>query len=94
MSLEQLYPFPDRALAATLSRYPQAKRITWVQEEPENMGPWRFVARELAACLDRETLDSLNCVARPESASPAVGSRAVHEFEQRQLLRAAFDPPS
>ncbi len=91
ISLEQLYPFPSRALAATLSRYPRASRVTWVQEEPENMGPWAFVSRKLAASLDRETLDSLSCVARPESASPAVGSRAVHEFEQQNLLCAAFE---
>ena len=73
-----------------LSRFPQAKRITWVQEEPENMGPWPFVSGKLSECLDSSFLDTLKCVARAESASPAVGSKAVHEFEQQELLRAAL----
>ncbi len=91
ISIEQLYPFPDQALTTMLSRYPQAKRITWVQEEPENMGPWPSFSRKFAENLGRQNHDSLSCVARPESASPAVGSRAVHEFEQQELLRAAFE---
>ena len=91
ISVEQLYPFPSEALAAVLSLYPQAESIIWVQEEPENMGPWPFVSRKLVAVLDPKAWSSLRCVARPESASPAVGSKAVHEYEQQQLLRAAFE---
>ena len=91
ISLEQLYPFPDQALTAMLSRFPQAKRITWVQEEPKNMGPWPFVSGKLAECLDSSFLDGLICVARAEAASPAVGSKAVHEFEQQELLRVALE---
>jgi 2-oxoglutarate dehydrogenase E1 component len=94
VSLEQLYPFPEHALTTMLSRYPQAKHITWVQEEPENMGAWPFVSGKLSEFQHRHDLDGLRCIARPESASPAVGSKAVHEFEQQELLRAAFDPPA
>ena len=90
VSLEQLYPFPNQALTAMLSRFPQAKRITWVQEEPVNMGPWPFVSGKLSENLDRPFLDSLSCVSRAESVSPAVGSKAVHEFEQQELLHAAL----
>ena len=42
MRMEQLYPFPARALITELSRFPQAE-IVWAQEEPKNMGAWRFV---------------------------------------------------
>jgi len=55
------------------------------------MGPWPFVSRKLVAALDPKAWSRLRCVARPESASPAVGSKAVHEYEQQQLLRAAFE---
>ena len=41
--VEQLYPFPAEALRAQLDAYPGAERIIWVQEEPENMGAWRYV---------------------------------------------------
>jgi 2-oxoglutarate dehydrogenase complex dehydrogenase (E1) component-like enzyme len=90
ISIEQLYPFPSQALTVTLSRYAQIKRITWVQEEPENMGPWHYISRKLADSQDSQFFAALGCVARPESASPAVGSRAVHEFEQQELIQAAF----
>ncbi len=56
------------------------------------MGPWPFVSRKLAVVLEHEAWRSLSCVARPESASPAVGSKAVREYEQQRLLRAALAP--
>jgi 2-oxoglutarate dehydrogenase complex dehydrogenase (E1) component-like enzyme len=55
------------------------------------MGPWPFVSGKLAECLDSSFLDGLICVARAEAASPAVGSKAVHEFEQQELLRVALE---
>ncbi len=91
ISLDQLYPFPGEALAAALSHYPQAKSIVWVREEPEHMALWPLISRKLAAALDPKVWSSLCCVARPELASPAVGSNAVHEYEQPQLLRAALE---
>jgi 2-oxoglutarate dehydrogenase E1 component len=39
--LEQLYPFPSDAVAATLQAYPRLREVVWAQEEPQNMGPWR-----------------------------------------------------
>ena len=91
ISIEQLYPFPSEALAAVLSHYPQAESIVWVREEPEHMALWPLISRKLAAALDPKVWSSLRCVARPESASPAVGSKAVHESEKQQLLRAALE---
>ena len=34
--MEQLYPIDLERLKAIIARYPNAKRLTWVQEEPEN----------------------------------------------------------
>jgi 2-oxoglutarate dehydrogenase complex dehydrogenase (E1) component-like enzyme len=59
-----------------------------VQEEPENMGAWRFVLHNLAGKLPNGL--ELSCVARPESASPATGSTTVHQQEQEELLAQAF----
>ena len=33
---------------------------------------------------------TLHRVSRPASSAPAVGSHAVHEYEQRQLVEQAF----
>src|SRR5690606_6972492 len=41
--VEQLFPWPAEAVAQTLARYPNAREIVWLQEEPENMGAWNFV---------------------------------------------------
>ena len=41
--VEQLFPFPRQQLLDTLARYPNAKDLVWLQEEPENMGAWRFM---------------------------------------------------
>jgi 2-oxoglutarate decarboxylase len=89
--LEQLYPFPTAALQAALGRFPPQAELVWAQEEPRNMGAWRFV-REMA--LDG-VLDTggrlLRYVGRRASASPAPGSLRVHQAEQDALLREALE---
>jgi multifunctional 2-oxoglutarate metabolism enzyme len=86
--VEQLYPWPEAPLSAVLDRYPGADQVTWVQEEPENMGAWSFVHGRLHRLLrDRFTLTH---VSRAESASPATGSAALHALEQEDLLGRAF----
>jgi 2-oxoglutarate dehydrogenase E1 component len=84
--VEQLYPFPTDQLREALDSYTRADELYWVQEEPENMGAWRFV--QLNA--QRRLGVSLRSVAREESASPATGSLRIHQREQAALLEAAF----
>ena len=85
--VEQLYPWPEAEIARVLARYPDAGEIVWLQDEPRNMGAWNFARNHLAESFDgRRVL----CVSRPESASPATGSRQIHVQEQAQLLNAAF----
>ncbi len=86
--IEQLYPWPEEALAAVLGHYPHAEQVVWVQEEPENMGAWSFAHGRLHR-LFRERF-TLSHVSRAESASPATGSAALHLLEQEDLLRRAF----
>jgi 2-oxoglutarate dehydrogenase complex dehydrogenase (E1) component-like enzyme len=88
LRVEQLYPWPDAALLAALDRYPAADEVVWLQEEPENMGPWPFVHVRLHAVLrDRA---ALRHVSRAPAPSPATGSQTVHALEQADLLERLF----
>lgn len=69
--IEQLYPFPKEQVEEILGKYTAAKNIVWAQEEPENMGAWTFVAMQLRHI-------DLKVVARPASAAPAEGAKAIH----------------
>jgi multifunctional 2-oxoglutarate metabolism enzyme len=88
VKVEQLYPWPVHELTAVFERYGQASEVVWLQEEPENMGAWSFVHARLHACLPERL--RLRHVSRTESASPAIGSAALHQLEQADLLRRAF----
>jgi 2-oxoglutarate decarboxylase len=86
--VDQLYPWPVALLTAVFERYGAASEVVWLQEEPENMGAWSFVHARLHACLPERL--RLRHVSRPESASPAIGSAALHQLEQADLLRRAI----
>jgi 2-oxoglutarate dehydrogenase E1 component len=81
--MEQLYPFPKKQLDKIISKYSLAKKITWAQEEPENMGAWNYLQRVMKNI-------SWNLVSRHESASPATGSHQAHEREQKVLIEEVF----
>lgn len=88
LRIEQLYPLPNGELQAELSKYAAGTPVTWVQEEPENMGAWRFFRVHWGESLfGRHPFKS---VCRPASASPATGSAHSHEIEQLSILRAAL----
>ncbi|MDP9403937.1 MAG: multifunctional oxoglutarate decarboxylase/oxoglutarate dehydrogenase thiamine pyrophosphate-binding subunit/dihydrolipoyllysine-residue succinyltransferase subunit [Actinomycetota bacterium] len=86
--IEQLYPWPAEQVAAALGRYPQATEVVWLQEEPENMGAWGYVRSRLLALLRED--DELRAATRVESGSPASGSAALHQLEQKDLVNRAF----
>jgi multifunctional 2-oxoglutarate metabolism enzyme len=86
--VEQLFPWPDRQLLHLLRSYPNAKQITWAQEEPLNMGPWNFVFAN--AHQISELGYEISVAARVESGSPATGSKDVHEQELSDLLDDAL----
>jgi len=89
--LEELYPFPAEALRAELSRCRPGVEVVWAQEEPANMGACDYVDRNLEPVLPRGARFAV--VARPPSASPAVGSHTRHKLEQEQLVREALGEP-
>jgi len=88
--LEQLYPFPREELVAAINGYPNAEELIWVQEEPRNQGAWSTLlsTRHLGGCFPAEK--PLRCIARPYSASPAVGYISLHLEQQQQLVEDAL----
>jgi 2-oxoglutarate dehydrogenase E1 component len=89
--LEQMYPFPESALAAEMDRHANAREFVWVQEEPANMGALAFMAPRLERLAHGKPVLS---VKRSASASPATGSHKAHEMEQKTLLTLAFANPT
>jgi len=86
--LEQYYPLDEAALLAALDAYKPGTPVIWVQEEPENMGAWRYLKVRFGERLfDRFPFAG---VYRPESASTATGSSASHKHEQQELIEAAY----
>lgn len=87
--LEQFYPFPWQELQAAMSQYNAETPVIWVQEEPSNMGAWRFLCSSLGNTLFDD--HGLSGICRPASASPATGSASSHRLEQSHLLEQAFN---
>ena len=71
-----------------LAPYRAGTPVTWVQEDPWNMGAWYFLAARLPELLGGR--HPLTCVARDESASPATGSEKSHGLEQADILDKAL----
>jgi 2-oxoglutarate dehydrogenase E1 component len=99
LRVEQFYPLPKSKIAAALEPYfgkaggsqsGGRPRIMWVQEEPENMGAWRYMRLAFGDMLAELSGSPLGVVSRPESASPATGSASMHRAEQQTLLESAF----
>jgi 2-oxoglutarate dehydrogenase E1 component len=84
--IEQLYPWPADELKKVLARYRSAREWVWAQEESQNMGAWTFVAPRLQELMGFP----FQYVGRDASASPATGSKLVHDQEQAELVAAAI----
>ncbi len=91
LRIEQLFPFPSKALCAELSRFKQAEMV-WCQEEPRNMGAWFFVDVFLTWVLNQIGAKhrTTRYAGRPASASTAVGQMSKHLAQLRQFLDEAL----
>jgi 2-oxoglutarate dehydrogenase E1 component len=91
LRIEQLYPFPSKALVAELTRFKQAE-IVWCQEEPRNQGAWFFVDVFLTWVLNQIGAKHRNAryAGRPASASTAVGQMSKHVAQLKQFLEEAL----
>lgn len=88
--IEQLYPFPQSDVSAVFGRYPHLKEVVWLQEEPQNMGAWRYIQSRLANELPKGV--TLKYVGRPERAATAEGIPEMHNEEQSRITREALQP--
>jgi 2-oxoglutarate dehydrogenase E1 component len=88
LRVAQLYPFPHKAFALEMKRYPNATEVIWCQDEPQNQGAWFYVQHY----VHENMLDGqkLGYAGRPASASPAVGYAHLHQEQQKALLDQAF----
>ncbi len=86
--VELLYPFPHDELRQILAQYPNLREVIWVQEEPENMGAWSYMAPRLSKILPAGI--TLRNISRPERSSPAVGFIEIHAIEQEKILNEAL----
>jgi 2-oxoglutarate dehydrogenase E1 component len=86
--IAQLYPFPHEDFAAQIERYRKATEIVWCQEEPRNQGAWHRIQHYLTRHMLPH--QKLFYAGRPSSASPAVGYKALHDRQQKELVEAAL----
>jgi 2-oxoglutarate dehydrogenase E1 component len=91
LRIEQLYPFPTKAVMAELSRFKQAE-VVWCQEEPRNMGAWVFVDIFLEWVLNQIGAKHRRAhyVGRPAAASTAVGQMSIHLAQLGKFLNEAL----
>ena len=88
--VELLYPFPEERITELLAAYPGVTSVTWVQEEPRNMGAWEFIRLQLERILPDGV--ALDYVGRARRASTSEGYPQAHQAEQERLLAAALNP--
>ena len=91
LRVEQLYPFPAKALINELSRFRNAEMV-WCQEEPKNMGAWSFIDPYLEwvlAHIDAKH-QRVRYTGRPAAASPATGLMSKHLAQLAAFLEDAL----
>ena len=84
--IEQFYPFNKDLLESILKPLGKYKSLVWCQEEPENMGAWRFLLPYIEEVAGKRPAYA----GRDAAASTAVGCLAAHKIEQAQLIEDAF----
>ena len=86
--VEQLYPFPHKAFATELKKYPNLAEVVWCQDEPQNQGAWFFVQHYIHENMGEG--QRLGYAGRAPSSSPAVGYAHLHQEQLKALLDQAF----
>ena len=91
--IEQLYPFPAKALAKELRPYAKNAKFYWCQEEPKNMGAWFSVRDYIQWTLDsiKANNNQISYIGRSPDASPATGYVKRHIFQQKEIIKKVFD---
>jgi 2-oxoglutarate dehydrogenase E1 component len=92
LRIEQLYPFPEQEIKQIVERFSNKLEIVWVQEEPENMGAWRYMEPKVRALVPMGVV--VRYIGRPERSSTASGYQNVHSYEQQTIISAALQQGS
>ena len=89
--LEQISPFPHWKIKDIFKMYPNAKKVIWAQEEPQNMGAFNYVYFKFASILNEiNSKAQFGYIGRPDRASPATGSVYRHKVEQTEIIEKVF----
>jgi len=83
--IEQLHPFPEKQVQEIIKKYKNTLLHLWVQEEPENMGPWYYIQNQLKGL-------KIIPVARLASGSTATGLTRLHNIGQNEIVNKVFKP--
>jgi 2-oxoglutarate dehydrogenase E1 component len=86
--MELLEPFRTDDVLSAIAKYPNVRQLTWVQEEPMNMGAYWHVKRRLEPKLPKHL--TLNYVGRPERASPSEGYAIAHQAQEAKIVQTAL----
>ena len=91
--IEQLYPFPAKALANELKPYAKKAKFYWCQEEPKNMGAWFSVRDYIQWTLDniKAKNSMISYIGRSPDASPATGYAKRHVSQQQEIIKKVFE---
>ncbi len=81
--IEQLYPFPGKQVEDLISKYNLSEHWEWIQEEPANMGPLKFIKNNIRDL-------PLHFASRPISGSTATGSSRLHKIQQELIVKKAM----
>ena len=84
--VEQLYPRPEAEIREEIARYPKLRTVRWVQDEPENNGPWPHYQLNVWPHVDAQ----VELISHAASSSPSVGTVKRHTEEQKDLVARAF----
>ena len=87
--IEQLYPRPRQEVEALLKKYTKLEEIVWTQEEPQNMGAWKYMLPFLKRKIIKKRIP-LSYIGRKRNSSPSEGLASMHKYNQDLLVRQAF----
>jgi 2-oxoglutarate dehydrogenase E1 component len=91
LRVEQLYPFPLKALVHELARFKKAD-VVWCQEEPKNMGSWTFIEPYMEWVLAQVggKAKRPRYAGRPASAATATGLMSRHMAQMKAFFEEAL----
>ncbi|MDC3125601.1 2-oxoglutarate dehydrogenase E1 component [Candidatus Pelagibacter sp.] len=91
--IEQLYPFPVKALVNELKPFVKNAKFFWCQEEPKNMGAWFSVRDYIQWTLDtiKANNNKISYIGRSPDASPATGYAKRHSSQQKEIINKVFE---